>query len=763
MDTYLFSIFLKGLLVWESIPRKQPYKLIGMTSSTMLLRGNKETCVLQVKIKYPHETFITTLNYFIENKGIHIFFVCPLSQRFDVLACSTSFHRSLKENGTLLREFEILQFLSVWRERIAYLPQSGLQCSDIITNSCDVQILFIEPVCQKKPDDMASLQKIGCVEEFPSFGIFDHEYNYAHQTFSRINPGKMPKLKSIRGSIILMPLAAPMTSIIPLLREMHKKLHGLSHLTPQFDDGRRIKCSLVLDEDAPKVDTRLLTPGNLEILEVLFMTSQDYFQWVSASREKYSSLESSVWLREAVHKSTMDFRFSPPPFMYIWKVFVCNSKLKRENYVMNPCSEWSCLALNSNAMEYCRKSIGYETLHQVRTSSFPLFFRECERFEYFNALESSMLRVPFTKSFVITVHKCDVGHAYEKNFEKVFKDKPADSFMASMGFLRKPQTMAFIPLKEEWDAKQFNLRIRKTAGYIYSDFIEDCFEGFSLDNAKNIISSNPNECVICCTNSVNVLLESCGHSFCLNCINTMLDTGSSQNDILRKVQEPCPNCRTMFSKDSLIQFKQYKTTRKKSKEDTSLTRKRALLHLLNLETRAESGTESLENLEPPTKLKLGRRPRQSSKDTQHISLLSSEESELEKDMDCAPFYEDKEAIKSKEGLKIPNSQILIVVPYEEVRDTILLWYPGVHCTSLQKLYSDLSKSNLYSRIIMISPLMNIDTMDYIHCLFQKYCSDQITLDILALNFGQHCEDFSWVSTFQEFYSCVETSVSTLIL
>jgi hypothetical protein len=699
------------MFVWDSIPQKQAYRIVGMTSSFLLMRGNKETDRLNLKLKYPFDPMISSLSYFIENKSLGLYLVCPILQRVDVIGCSSSFQRSLKETGIFPREYEILQFLSVWKDRIAYLPDSGVNSESLVHNSCDLNMRSDSPV---STDEKVRMEKVGVTPEFPSFGVFDHEYNFSLQHFSKINPHKLPFCKGNRASLAFMPVGAPMTRLKSLVLDMQKKLETLGN--PVLDDGRRIKCSLILDEAADTIDTRLLTPGNLEVLQVLFMKPSEYFYWIYSSEQKYVSLESSVQVRESVFKSTQDFRFSPPPFMYVWKVFAFNAQTRLQGTLPN--CDWTCVALNANATDYCKGAFSYYTLLQLRNCH---YFRGTARFDYFNSLESSLFRLPFTKKLSITTYVCEAVHPFEKTLDKLFKDKPKDQFMATMGFLRRHSA------GEVWDSKLFNIRMRKSGGYIFSDFIEECFEGYALDTAKQMMSSNSLECCVCCTNSANTLLESCGHAFCHVCLCTMLDSASTSLDSHRengKIMEACPTCRTLFGKDSMVQFKQYKTTRRKLKEDMSLTRKRALSVLLKSQCSSHKSNKS--------------------------SRSSSGGSELVVDMDTSEVcFEDKVG---------HVEDTLLIVPFDTVRDTLLSWFPDTPCVSLQSLGDiQTTVTQQFSRLLLVSPLMNVDGLQVLHYLIQKHGKELLDISVLALTINRDTEEASWITSLRESYGSVEES------
>jgi hypothetical protein len=484
---------------------------------------------------------------------------------------------------------------------------------------------------------------------------------------------------------------------------MCKKLESLSP-EPYAEDGRRVNCALVLDESALSVDARLLTPGNLERIKLLHMKPSEYYAWINAAEQKYNSMEASVMVREAVFKSVMDFRFTPPPFMYQWRLFAKNSLTNLNGSV--PLSDWSCILLNSNALDYARKSFSLDTLTEIRRCQ----VKGSMKFEFMNSLERSMFKCPFPKKFKVRIYTCEPLHSFEKQLEKGFKDKPMDHFMASLGYLRVKTSEGII---KKWSEEQFNLRIRKSGGFIYSDFIEECFSGFALESAKQIVSANPPDCCVCCSNPVNVLLDTCGHSYCLVCLSTMLDS------VTGAVVESCPTCRSSFTKDSLVQFRAYKTTRRKSKENSDLTRRRALGILL-------------------------KRPQ---------PLEDSETSADDMVMEEVKFYEDR----------TPSVETLLLVQYEDAIDKLRQWFPDTPCTSLENL--SLGTTNQVSRIILVYPFMNVQDLTTLHVLLQQYTSREFSLEILCLGFGSSCtnEDYGWTSSLGEAYGAHEQTISSLIL
>jgi hypothetical protein len=184
--------------------------------------------------------------------------------------------------------------------------------------------------------------------------------------------------------------------------------------------------------------------------------------------------------------------------------------------------------------------------------------------------------------------------------------------------------------------------------------------------------------------------------------------------------ESCPTCRASFTKDSMVQFRVYKTTRRKTKENNQLSRRRALGVLLKCQ--------------PPTQ-------------------DDSEGSGNDMVMEDAKFYEDR----------TPSVETLLLVQYEDAIDKLRQWFPESHCTSLEKLA--LHSTQQVSRIILVYPFMNVHHLNALHVLLQQYTTQNFSLEILSLGFGSNCsnEDFGWLSSLVEAYGQHEKTISSLIL
>lgn len=82
------------------------------------------------------------------------------------------------------------------------------------------------------------------------------------------------------------------------------------------------------------------------------------------------------------------------------------------------------------------------------------------------------------------------------------------------------------------------------------------------------IDIDNSECTICTTNPIGIgemVITTCGHSFCLNCLLEHIEFQNSKNDH----GETCPNCRSLISKYKLFKVRDKETNKKEYKFHTN--------------------------------------------------------------------------------------------------------------------------------------------------------------------------------------------------
>jgi hypothetical protein len=270
-----------------------------------------------------------------------------------------------------------------------------------------------------------------------------------------------------------------------------------------------------------------------------------------------------------------------------------------------------------------------------------------------------------------------VVHAQEKAIERRVRSSTpvicaqSDSFMASIGFLWDYQLKQF-------SSKVYNRALR-TNNVINADHIDKCFDGFALENAKKLIGDAP-ACPICDEPS-DRLLEMCGHVYCKGCLDSLLEISGTD-------EERCPECRIVFWKDHIVEFKVMKPQRKRSKE-FAFARQAALRSLI-----------------PESK---------------------------------GPIQQD-------------TDDILLITPLDASIDLLQSWFPGVHCISLETLGVRTSKCPKFSKLIMVSPYVpGLIHLERLHQIIQSWTTMDFELFTVALQNGSQTEDTKLISSFTKSY------------
>jgi hypothetical protein len=112
-----------------------------------------------------------------------------------------------------------------------------------------------------------------------------------------------------------------------------------------------------------------------------------------------------------------------------------------------------------------------------------------------------------------------------------------------------------------FSSKYFWHRALKVGTYLHISNIDKVFDGFKLQTARELIL-NTKICEICADNVVDCLLDTCGHLFCLRCVNQLFTINATES-------VPCPTCRYLFTNKEWTCISRYKSTLK----DVTLSRK----------------------------------------------------------------------------------------------------------------------------------------------------------------------------------------------
>lgn len=479
------------------------------------------TNVFHVRPYTQQDSKVQHLEEFLSLRTVHAFVRNAVVGDVDVYMFASLITKTLSDRGVLPYEVELVQLFRGLLRNITYHPSlsSGLHKNSTPSNSSTPLVLnYIPPL---KVTDIAPFH---ISQQY--FSTYDNDFNAQREPLAAL---KTPNL-----SCVYLPLQQPVETAIPVLKQV-----SASIAEPVAGQGRRIHCILLLDDKAPLIDLRLLTPETLTTLEILRIRPEQYRIWTLYSD---NSSEDSVTRRSSLFKSKMDFRFSPHALDYHWRVIAYSAALTDDTHDIM--GDWHCILLNFNALDYAHAyGVSANTMRSLRDSKWGRTIRSLETRAY---LDLTAIRV--APSFKLTVHikVKEMVHAHEKSLERKLRTMGGDLYMATLGYLWQDKT--------GWSSESYNQVALRTNGYLSSEHIDKCYSGFQKENALKLINDPP-ACNIC-DEPCERMIGTCGHLYCSNCLKTMFEMSD-------QIQEPCPTCRNPFSSDDVVEIKKVKTLRRK--------------------------------------------------------------------------------------------------------------------------------------------------------------------------------------------------------
>lgn len=441
----------------------------------------------------------------------------------DIFLHSSSVSRSLSEKGCLPQEAEMLRlFHHLGKYCFASLKQPVL--SGPVPGPIPLNTLA-EPIAK----------------HLAPFAVSGQYYDYSKREFYTGEPDQPQASPNI--SVMYLPFKQDYATALPLLKQLAK---SIAQLSPPNSRGRkRVDCILMLDDTAPKVDTRLLTPETLSSIGILRMTCAQYTLWCGAESHDY---EGVVKHRHMLFMSNHDIRFSPRPADYQWRIVAyCEADSSTDILPFQAHGDWNCMLFNLSAFDYA-------TAHgaTVLARNSLRWFGHAKTMEMWGALDAMCMRVEPAFKCTIHVTRAPIVHAHEKALERKNRSIGADAYMASLGFLWDEGA-------KTWSQKLYNRTALKTNGVLNCDFIDKCYDGFTRESAQKLLADPP-ACPIC-DQPCNRMLEQCGHLYCDACITGILEVSET------KVSDKCPECRKAFYQDDCVEIKRIKPRRRTVTKD----------------------------------------------------------------------------------------------------------------------------------------------------------------------------------------------------
>ena len=323
------------------------------------------------------------------------------------------------------------------------------------------------------------------------------------------------------------PLSTPNVSlcIVPCNQLPSKDIMmEIKALTPKekvHDGYLQIDSVLWIHDQAKRRDYRVFTPANLQLHAICEIHPLDYKEWNLIDVE----LEPSE-CRYRVHWAKTNPKIRVPAYAIHWRA--CISKLSLPVQGVIPHADWNILYTDDEE-DYAYKHISTEKCYAA-----------CKRYgitepiHFIQDIQRNSFITPFPKTQMFT------------NFFTFSEKESIDYVCVNV----KDETMLSFGLlhcNNAWSTKAFN-RIRlKTKNVLSFDSVEQCFDGYSLQNAKLLMQDERPSCQICTISKIGAMFDSCGHTLCEKCIQTVC-----AND-----QPVCPFCRTTVTE------KEYTILRKK--------------------------------------------------------------------------------------------------------------------------------------------------------------------------------------------------------
>lgn len=262
---------------------------------------------------------------------------------------------------------------------------------------------------------------------------------------------------------------------------------------------------LVLDPDAPYQDTRVLTPRALMSMTVFRLAPRDYAAWAAANPPLAAD---PVRARTLLVRATQNPSIAVPPHQLVWRAVVHTDDI----------------APLAAAQRRVVVDLSGTTFTARRV--LPWVAPEC----FID--DSRAWIVPFPHAVTLQIQMVS-PNGWERR-----PRAPREAHMAAFGLARTAAG--------EWTAPAFWHAVlkRRLDFSLHKGHIDDCLDGFARDQARALCSDAPPQCSVCCDAPCGVLLDACGHSFCIGCTTRMLEL-RSHGEAAR-----CPVCRAPFAVDT---------------------------------------------------------------------------------------------------------------------------------------------------------------------------------------------------------------------
>jgi hypothetical protein len=295
----------------------------------------------------------------------------------------------------------------------------------------------------------------------------------------------------------------------------------------------RTSCNLIVDDNAPRIDFRVLNMDLLNSLDYLLITYEDYIKWVdgcSVPNDIPQNTHTFLEVRKSLELARQNGKYCVNPLQLHWRTATWDQKKRFE--CGEPCSDWNFLIFVN--------ACGWANMLPFSVSNINRFLGPaaggavlCNAIRLEKDIRGLMIRSHFVTQTAA---------------EKMIATKFA-------GHNKLMQAFGLHVAAGKWSPKPSMLAIHKASNLLGSNLIDLCFDGFAKDEAHKLMSET-RECPVCSTDASTSLLDQCGHVFCETCIKSHINFGG----------DTCPICRESLTTWTTIKRS---TSRRKVEEHLS--------------------------------------------------------------------------------------------------------------------------------------------------------------------------------------------------
>lgn len=478
--TYVTSIFIKNYLDWPVEPNE-----------VVIFKGLRNVQIGRKEHRFFGPSQLESLLVTFSFAPFSLILSSPLLGKLDIFIKTSTLRSSLKVDKELPNELDITELFRTHFYRLLYCPTEDYTISEKI------------PVTL---GSLISTQRLKIGE--------DYYWDYFLQAFLK---GNAPfDVQSLPVSCIFTTATASWYTSL-CTSSFYEVVNKIPTL-PAFSLSYRVPTILVVDSQAPPINYKILTLEVLKSLQYLRITPDTFRKW--NNERLLITLDGTTTAIMELRKVLTTIEFSPRyclhPSNIHWRSMIIEDGLSFQGYI--PKADWYFL-INSSTKSWVTGI--HEDISQLRNCIKKILQKEILP-EQWEQIRRTSWRIPLLKKRLMIRLIFYNSSVIERSMTR----ETLEPMYTSFGLVQLPN--------KEWSSKAGLLRLYKKDGILASEHLDDCLEGFALENAKVLMQANKPQCIICATNFCNTFLDNCGHSFCESCVQTLLNTNIVT----------CPSCRT---------------------------------------------------------------------------------------------------------------------------------------------------------------------------------------------------------------------------